>query len=452
MINKFPRRYVVCVLTFFGLFMLFAMRINLSIAIVAMTTSHSVILENGTTIEVTDFVMDSKLKGYILSSFFYGYLVSEIPCGWLSVRYGGVTVFGLEIVFAAIFTISLPLVANYGGAIAILIFRALAGIFEGGSYPCIQAIWSRWAPEDERNRLVSISYSASNFANIICLPVYGIMATVWGWQSLFYVSGIASLLWYIFWYIYITDDPANDSRITMEEMRYIQQSTFKKYEQLVGHPWYEILTSVPVWAVLTVFFCHTWGYFLLFTELPTYLNDVWHFNVKEAGLWLIVPYIPAILISPFAGVLADYLKNHRGLTTTTVRKLFQAIAGFGSAICIVLVAFSTSAQMSICFLTLVYAFSSFYYGSFLINPLDLAPKYASIIMGLAATFGSLSAIIGPVTTGYIVTHQSRSEWTVVFLICSVMYTVGTVFYLIFASGKLQPWAQQTVGAAANCQS
>lgn len=436
-----PRRYLVCALTFLGLFMLFAMRINLSIGIVAMTTGHPVTLENGTVIQVKDFDMDSKMKGYILSSFFYGYLISETTCGWLSAQYGGVTVFGLEIMFSGLFTIAIPLVANYGGAPAILIFRALAGLFEGGSYPCIQAIWSRWAPEEERNRLVSISYSAANFANIICLPMFGFMATVWGWKSLFYVPGCASVTWCIIWFINVTNDPANDGKICEDELKYIQQSTLKKHRETSDddHPWYDMLTSVPVWAILIVFFCHCWGDFLLFTELPTYLNDVWHFDAEEAGYLLIVPYVPAILISPTVGILADYLKNRKGYTTTAIRKICQSISGFGSAVCIIFVALSTSPQMAVCFLTLLYTFSSFYYGSFLMNPLDLSPKYASIIMGTATTFGSLSAIFGPISTGYIVTNQTKLEWTIVFVICGVMYSVGALVYARFASGELQSW-------------
>lgn len=56
-----PRRYLVCALTFLGLFMLFAMRINLSIGIVAMTTGHPVTLENGTVIQVKPNLMRKEI-------------------------------------------------------------------------------------------------------------------------------------------------------------------------------------------------------------------------------------------------------------------------------------------------------------------------------------------------------------------------------------------------------
>lgn len=47
------RRYVVAFLAFLGFFNIYALRVNLSIAIVAMTENKTVILENGTAITVS---------------------------------------------------------------------------------------------------------------------------------------------------------------------------------------------------------------------------------------------------------------------------------------------------------------------------------------------------------------------------------------------------------------
>jgi hypothetical protein len=47
------RRYIVAVLAFFGFFSVYALRVNLSVAIVAMTSRRNETLENGTTILVS---------------------------------------------------------------------------------------------------------------------------------------------------------------------------------------------------------------------------------------------------------------------------------------------------------------------------------------------------------------------------------------------------------------
>lgn len=38
--------------------------------------------------------------------------------------------------------------------------------------------------------------------------------------------------------------------------------------------------------------------------------------------------------------------------------------------------------------------------------------------------------------------QTRAEWQVVFYIAAAMYGFGAFFYIIFASGELQPWARE----------
>ena len=39
-------------------------------------------------------------------------------------------------------------------------------------------------------------------------------------------------------------------------------------------------------------------------------------------------------------------------------------------------------------------------------------------------------------------QQTQAQWRTVFFICAGIYTFGTLFYLLFGSGELQPWARQ----------
>jgi hypothetical protein len=44
--------------------------------------------------------------------------------------------------------------------------------------------------------------------------------------------------------------------------------------------------------------------------------------------------------------------------------------------------------------------------------------------------------------------QSREQWQIVFYIAGGFYIFGSVFYGIFASGEMQPWARDDVIAVA----
>jgi MFS transporter, ACS family, solute carrier family 17 (sodium-dependent inorganic phosphate cotransporter), other len=83
------RRYFVVLMAFFGLFNVYALRINLSVAIVAMTDNRTIDHDNGTRTYEQYFPWDSKQKGYVLSSFFYGYLCTQVIGGVIAARIGG---------------------------------------------------------------------------------------------------------------------------------------------------------------------------------------------------------------------------------------------------------------------------------------------------------------------------------------------------------------------------
>lgn len=84
------RRYMVVFLAFLGFFNVYSLRVNLSVAIVAMTENHSVYNESSNSTNwVQEFNWDSKEKGLILSSFFYGYIFTQLLGGFIGAKIGG---------------------------------------------------------------------------------------------------------------------------------------------------------------------------------------------------------------------------------------------------------------------------------------------------------------------------------------------------------------------------
>ena len=69
------------------------------------------------------------MQGAILGSFFYGYILTQIPGGWLASRYGGRTLFGCGILSTALFTLLSP-PAAHGGAGLFMALRFMEGLFE----------------------------------------------------------------------------------------------------------------------------------------------------------------------------------------------------------------------------------------------------------------------------------------------------------------------------------
>ncbi len=74
---------------------------------------------------------DSETQGWILGSFFYGYILTQIPGGYLSGRFGPKWLMGLGILGTVVFTLLTPVAADLGARYLIAV-RALEGLGEGG--------------------------------------------------------------------------------------------------------------------------------------------------------------------------------------------------------------------------------------------------------------------------------------------------------------------------------
>lgn len=79
------RRYVVVFMAFLGFFNVYSLRVNLSVAIVAMTEKR----EDAEGNIVQDFEWDNQQKGLVLSSFFYGYILTQFIGGYIGGKIGG---------------------------------------------------------------------------------------------------------------------------------------------------------------------------------------------------------------------------------------------------------------------------------------------------------------------------------------------------------------------------
>lgn len=69
------------------------------------------------------------MQGWILGSFFYGYIITQVPGGYLARRFGAKLLLGFGILGTAVFTLFTPLAADLGAGFLIAV-RVLEGLGE----------------------------------------------------------------------------------------------------------------------------------------------------------------------------------------------------------------------------------------------------------------------------------------------------------------------------------
>ncbi|XP_067275831.1 vesicular glutamate transporter 3 isoform X1 [Pseudorasbora parva] len=439
-----PKRYIIAMLSGLGFCISFGIRCNLGVAIVEMVNNNTVYINGTAVMQPAQFNWDPETVGLIHGSFFWGYIVTQIPGGFISNKLAANRVFGAAIFLTSLLNMFIPSAArvHYG---CVLFVRILQGLVEGVTYPACHGMWSKWAPPLERSRLATTSFCGSYAGAVIAMPLAGILVQYVGWPSVFYIYGVFGIIWYTFWLLLAYDSPAIHPTISEEERTYIETSigegaNLMSSTEKFKTPWREFFTSMPVYAIIVANFCRSWTFYLLLISQPAYFEEVFGFPISKVGILSAVPHMVMTIIVPIGGQLADYLRSHKILSTTTVRKIMNC-GGFGmEATLLLVVGFSHTRAVAISFLILAVGFSGFAISGFNVNHLDIAPRYASILMGISNGVGTLSGMVCPLIVGALTKHKTRLEWQHVFVIASMVHYTGVIFYAIFASGEKQDWA------------
>lgn len=177
--------------------------------------------------------------------------------------------------------------------------------------------------------------------------------------------------------------------------------------------------------------------------LPTYFELGLQLSLQEMGSSKMMPYFNMFLFSNIGGVIADYLVTRRILSITRTRKLLNTV-GFmvASFALIVLPYFRTSGGVVFCS-SIALGFLALGRAGFAVNHMDIAPRYAGIVMGVSNTAGTLAGIIGVDLTGRLLeaakTAQldltSPDSWKAVFLIPGMLCIFSSFIFLLFSTGE-----------------
>ncbi|VIO86440.1 Uncharacterized protein BM_BM7420 [Brugia malayi] len=436
------RRHLVVILAFLGFANIYAMRANLSVAIVQMTSDTVVTTINGKQVRKAEFEWDTVAQGAILGAFFYGYFLTQLPGGYLAHHYGGKFIYCTSVFGTAVFTLLSPPLAKLGKG-SLIIARFWEGLFEGISYPAMHTILGNWAPTMEKTRMSAISYSGSYFGTVIAMPVSAIVGHHFGWPSIFYFFGISALLWCFLWVKMFYDLPENDPNISTDELTLLKRETKQAASSIV--PWRRILSSKAVWAIVIAHVCQNWGFYIMLTSLPRIIENSLSYDREEAGSLSSLPYFVMGAVLLTAGGFADYLRKSCMWSTTKARKVFCCLGLLGESAFLLLATAEMHKLLVLISLIISVGLGGLSWSAFSVNYLDIAPQYAGHLMGFSNTLATLPGMISPLFVGAVVKNQLRSEWHAVFFFTSGIYIFGSFMFWLWAKGDLEEWSSHQAG-------
>lgn len=147
---------------------------------------------------------------------------------------------------------------------------------------------------------------------------------------------------------------------------------------------------MPVWAIIVANFARSWTFYLLLITQPKYFKEVFNMSIAEGTTLAALPHLIMTIIVPLGGQLADYLRRNKILSTTAVRKIFNCGGFGGEALFLIVVGMTRDKLTAVVALVIAVGCSGFAISGFNVNHLDIAPRYASILMGISNGVGTFS--------------------------------------------------------------
>lgn len=422
------RRFVVAFLLFIAVIVCYILRICLSIAIDPIAKKYG---------------WDDVTQGLILSSFYWGYITTQLVGGWLSRKYGTKIVLGVSIIWASACTLIFPFTVQW--IELAFIVRVLTGIGEGVSFPAAYNAIAVWYTRTEKSTVAAVLNCASAIGVVVSLGVTPIIVNRLGWESVFYLAAGCGCVWTLAWVLFVTDQPDDVNSITCipinsAEVLYIQQNQdhlHKIYEEEKSLFQFSFLKMISYPSVLVLgynHFAYNWGFYVFTSWLPKFLKDRFHFTLESSGLFSFLPYIFIPIIGIPSGMLVDAAVKYKFMSLQAIRKVFVALSMFVPTIFLLLLAFmpNLSVPVALLIMTLAISLAAFAGGGYQGNHVDLSTKYAAMLWGFTNSLSTIPGIFGVSITGYIL---QKSGWWLVFLIAAIIYTSSGILYVIFGKAE-----------------
>nr|XP_023482665.1 solute carrier family 17 member 9 isoform X1 [Equus caballus] len=418
-----------------------------------------------------DFGWNKKEAGIVLSSFFWGYCLTQIVGGHLGDRIGGEKVILLSASAWGFITAATPMLAHLGSThlVFMTFSRILTGLLQGVYFPALTSLLSQKVRESERGFTYSTVGAGSQFGTLVTGAVGSLLLDWYGWQSVFYFSGGLTLLWVCYVYRYLLSE--QDLILALGVLA--QGLPMSQHTKV---PWRQLFRKPSVWAVIFSQLSSACSFFILLSWLPTFFKET--FPSSKVGWppgsscrgWIfnVVPWLVAIPASLFSGFLSDHLIS-QGYRTITVRKFMQ-VMGLGlSSIFALCLGHTSSFCKSVVFASASIGLQTFNHSGISVNIQDLAPSCAGFLFGVANTAGALAAptpasppgttplashpgtaletachsaprspllsagVVGVCLGGYLI--ETTGSWTSVFNLVAAISSLGLCTFLVFGQAK-----------------
>ena len=342
-----------------------------------------------------DLQMSPTQAGDAAGIFFWGYLVLQIPGGYLAHRWSAKRFVSIALVAWGACAVACGLVTSWW---EFWLMRFLLGVAEGGVWPATLVLLSHWFPRAERARANAFWMLCLPVAVVLSSPLSGWILGRWNWRVLLIAEGALPFVWLLVWLELISDHPHQARWISPEEREYLRATLHQEAAELEPvrpEPYLRALVRPQVLVMVCIYFLLNSGSYGYLFWLPSALEGAKQLSNLAVGVLFAIPYV----VTAIAMVLNS---QHSDRTRERRRHVAAALAWGGVFLLAAIFASQRAPLLSFIFICLAGAGPYAALGPFWAIPTETLPRsVAGSAMGLVNAIGNLGGYFGPLVVGYL---------------------------------------------------
>lgn len=351
---------------------------------------------------IKDLSISPVQMGLVLSMFYIGYTIMQIPGGWLADKIGSKKVILVAVGLWSIFTMLTGMVESL---MALLVIRLLFGLGEGGfppaSFKSIAENFKGVSRSNASSAMMSSNYIGSMIAPLIVAP----LIIAFNWRNTFMIIGVVGFI-YIIIYAFLTPS-SKEIQKKIDVSKTASSLVFK---------------NTYLWTICAMWFGISIVNKGLDTWMPIYLMTERGLDLKSVGWLLPIPFLIAGLTTAAGGWFVNkfFDGKERLLIIPCCILMCLGLYEMYSA--------ATIAQVIIA-QGVVYLFKSLIFALVIALPAKKLPQeQIGRGLGVINTGGMAAGFVAPVLIGALVSW-SGYQAVFMFLICSVIFSLLMSFWI-----------------------
>ncbi len=248
---------------------------------------------------LTDLKFSETVYGLGSGIFFIGYFIFEVPSNVALHRVGARVWIARIMISWGILSALMMFVSS---PIMFYVVRFLLGAAEAGFFPGIILYLTYWYPAHRRARMTAMFMTAVAISGVVGGPLSGWIlrdlagVNGWaGWQWMFLIEGLPSILVGIFVLFYLDDRITHAKWLTPDEKallaRHIEVDNAHKTDEPVG----KVLLTGRVWLMGLIYFSFVMGLYGMSFWLPTIIKQTGIADALTIGLLSAIPWACAVV-------------------------------------------------------------------------------------------------------------------------------------------------------------